>query len=86
MAGYHQTLASDRPDWHEALCDGATLLTVNQRLARHYREQYERRQHSEAVSWWETPDILPWQVFLDRLHDTAIACGLSNRARLSALQ
>jgi probable DNA repair protein len=49
-----------------ALCAGATLVTVNNRLARHWRTLYTR--HAAASrSVWPAPDILPWGGWLSRL-------------------
>jgi probable DNA repair protein len=49
-----------------ALREGATLVTVNNRLARHWRATFTR--HAAASrSVWPAPDILPWGGWLRRL-------------------
>jgi len=50
----------------EALRAGATLVTANQRLARHLAAEYGAQQRVSGASVWETPDILPWAQWLER--------------------
>ncbi|MEE9321144.1 MAG: PD-(D/E)XK nuclease family protein [Granulosicoccus sp.] len=72
-------------NWHALLHDGAVLLTVNQRLARHHVAQHAAWQQAQGRSWWQTPAILPWQSWLVSLHDEALATGLTRRVRLPAI-
>ena len=65
-----------------ACADGATVLTVNQRLARFLNERHERTCVERGLAWWETPAILPWTRWLETVHDAAIAGGASDRARV----
>ncbi|MGK0673968.1 MAG: PD-(D/E)XK nuclease family protein [Halothiobacillaceae bacterium] len=49
-----------------ALREGATLVTVNNRLAHHWRAMFTR--HAAASQGvWPAPDILPWSSWLRRL-------------------
>lgn len=51
---------------HAALQAGATLVTANQRLARHLAAEYGVVQRARGAPVWETPDILPWTQWLER--------------------
>jgi probable DNA repair protein len=50
----------------EALRAGATLVTANQRLARHLAAEYGAHCRASGARAWETPDILPWSQWLER--------------------
>lgn len=53
-----------------ALREGALLVTVNNRLARHWRKRFaDAAAATSAV--WPAPDILPWGAWLRRLWDEA---------------
>ena len=69
----------------DACADGATLLTVNRRLARELVSRHERRQFERGATWWDTPRILPLPGWLEQLHDEALTLGLSDRTRLPPL-
>ena len=49
-----------------ALAAGATLVTANQRLARHLAAGYAAARQREGAVVWEAPDILPWPQWLER--------------------
>ena len=49
-----------------ALAAGATLVTANQRLARHLAAGYAAAREREGAAVWEAPDILPWPQWLER--------------------
>lgn len=49
-----------------ALRTGATLVTANQRLARHLAAEYGAECARAGAAAWETPDILPWGQWLER--------------------
>ncbi len=49
-----------------ALEQGATLLTVNQRLARYLRQAFNANQQALGHSVWISPDILPLSTWLER--------------------
>lgn len=50
----------------EALQSGATLVTANQRLARHLSAEYGSARRARGAQAWEAPDILPWPQWLER--------------------
>ncbi len=64
---------------HGALAEaGTVLLTPNTRLARYHKALFDQAQRAAGLAAWETPDILPWSVFIERawrkwLNDTAAA-------------
>lgn len=49
-----------------ALESGATLITVNRRLARSFARVFHLRQTEQGRAVWRPPDILPLDAFLDR--------------------
>jgi len=61
----------------EALADGACLVTVNQRLSRHWVERYQRWQVAQGATHWPTANIVPWAAWLESLHVDALMAGLS---------
>jgi len=69
----------------EQVANGAVLLTVNQRLARHRSAQYQLWQQARAADWWETPDILPARSWLLGLHAQLLGAGESTRTLLPEL-
>lgn len=69
----------------EQLVNGAVLLTVNQRLARHRSIQYQQWQQARGSDWWETPAILPARSWLLGLHAHLLASGESTRTLLPEL-
>ncbi|MCI0401716.1 MAG: PD-(D/E)XK nuclease family protein [Gammaproteobacteria bacterium] len=50
----------------QALEEGATLVTVNRRLARHLHTRFITAQLSRGRQAWETPQIFSWSDFLTR--------------------
>ncbi len=52
----------------DLLSQGATLVTVNRRLARHLTSCYTKRQEEAGQVVWESPDILPYDVWLQRTY------------------
>lgn len=66
--------------WSEQIANGAVLLTVNQRLARHHQSSYQQWQFAQGHSWWESPQILPVKAWLINLHDRALVSGLATRS------
>ena len=50
----------------DALQSGATLITANQRLARHLAAEYGAQRRASGLHVWEAPDILPWPQWLER--------------------
>ena len=59
-----QTLADDVA---QPLCDGATLVTANKRLAREVRQQFNQHQLAQGNQAWDTADILPFDAWIFRL-------------------
>jgi ATP-dependent helicase/nuclease subunit B len=58
-----------------ALERGATLVTVNRRLARYHRELYDARACEQGREVWDSPDILPWGAWLARSYEEFMLCG-----------
>ncbi|MEW5708532.1 MAG: PD-(D/E)XK nuclease family protein [Pseudomonadota bacterium] len=68
--------AADFPSLsREALWDrleaGGVGLTVNRRLARFLKGEYDRRQRARGLALWPTPQILPLSAWLERTYDEA---------------
>ena len=57
MPHFHST--TDLNELFQALAQGATLVSVNNRLARHLLGTFEQQQLEQGVEVWPTPDILP---------------------------
>ncbi len=57
-------------DMLAALREGALLVTVNNRLARHWRKRFADAAAATSKVW-PAPDILPWGVWLQRMWDEA---------------
>ncbi|OGI39029.1 MAG: hypothetical protein A2140_00050 [Candidatus Muproteobacteria bacterium RBG_16_62_13] len=54
-------------------------LTAGNRLARWLHEQQARAAIARGETVWETPDILPWSAWLEKLWDEAIESGALGR-------
>jgi len=54
-----------------ALNEGATVVTGNNRLARQLSLEYSRAKRAEKLNAWQTPDVMPWGVFLTQLWNEA---------------
>ena len=48
---------------------GVTVVTPNRRLAAAVRARYDQRQSARGASAWESPDVLPFDAWLERLWD-----------------
>ncbi|MGH9665803.1 MAG: PD-(D/E)XK nuclease family protein [Bryobacteraceae bacterium] len=48
---------------------GATLVTASRRLARTLRQGYNQWRRAEGDTVWPTPEILPWDAWLETLWD-----------------
>lgn len=59
----------------EALAQGATVVTANNRLSRTLRHHYDRQQSLAGRAAWQTPDILSWNRWLDRLWEESRLLG-----------
>lgn len=69
-------------DWCTDVEQGAVLLSVNQRLSRHYVHLHSQAQLASKQIWWETPSILPLTAWLRTLHATCVANGSSTTSLL----
>ncbi len=69
-------------NWCAEVEQGAILLTVNQRLSRHYVSLFSEQLLVKNSQWWETPDILPLSAWLKQVHASCIANGSSDKVLL----
>ncbi|MFN0318172.1 MAG: PD-(D/E)XK nuclease family protein [Burkholderiales bacterium] len=51
---------------HDKLSRGATVVTPNQRLSRHIKENFDRAQLRAGKRAWIAGDVLPWSAWLER--------------------
>jgi probable DNA repair protein len=69
-----------RDDLFARLAEGhgarVTVITPNRRLAQHLAAEYDRRQVEAGRTAWDTPDILPYAAFVERLYDDALHAEL----------
>src|ERR1700692_4695272 len=63
-----------------------TIVTVNTRLARRLRREFDREREAEGTGFWEAPDILPWRAWVRRLWDEEVYAGRDMRVLLSPSQ
>lgn len=71
--------------WAKKIQHGGTLLTVNQRLSRHYHVRYQNWRVACEDTCWETPNILPVSAWLRQMHSLALMKGLSSKVILHDL-
>ncbi len=81
---FSNQVMADVDSFCPALKAGATLVTVNQRLARHYQRRYSAWQLQNGEAVWDTPKILSWSAWLSQLHDDALCEGLTDYPLLTA--
>ena len=79
-------LVMEVKNWSKQISQGAVLLCVNQRLARHHSVHYQQWQLEKGSVCWETPDILPLRSWIAQLHRQAVAMGLSDVSLVPALK
>ncbi|MHB8252840.1 MAG: PD-(D/E)XK nuclease family protein [Acidiferrobacter sp.] len=79
------TIDSD-PGLFSALAAGATVVTANNRLARHIALLWGRARHAAGRTVWETPDVLPWTAYINRTADLVRAGLETPAAALSETQ
>ena len=53
-------------DLLQHIASGATVLTVNSRLSRHLLSEYEQWQLKQGSTHWPTPQIVPWNGWVQR--------------------
>ena len=70
----------------EALNDGARIITVNNRLAKHLRARSESRLVESGQTVWTSVDVLPLSGWLRRCHADLIDRGVMRRRLLSAFE
>jgi len=70
----------------EQLRSGATVLTVNNRLAKRFNSDYNRHMESEGRQVWQTPDVLPLSAWLQIQIETLADAGLHQTRFLSVHQ
>jgi ATP-dependent helicase/nuclease subunit B len=63
-----------------------TIVTVNTRLARRLRREFDRDRETSGETFWEAPEILPWRAWVRRQWDEAIYAGRETRVLLSTSQ
>ena len=59
----------------DALDRGATVVTVNKRLAGAARQTFEHAAMEGGLEAWPTPDVLPWATWVLRLWEEAVVSG-----------
>ncbi len=66
--------------------NGGTVVTGNNRLARHLILQFGREQQRRDLPAWLEPDILPWSLWLNHLWNQARLSGrIADKTRLQLL-
>ena len=73
------------PLWQRAAA-GDVVLTSNTSAARFLRERYADSCGSAGLSTWRTPEILPWNTWLQQCWQQRIATGAEERVLLSGAQ
>lgn len=68
------------------LAQGAVLLTVNDRLARHLHATYQDACITDGQTVWKTPDVLPLGAWLKRCHAIGLDTGVMDQPLLSQAQ
>lgn len=58
--------------------EDAVLVTVNRRLARYLTGRFNVRNMDAGLTVWETPDILPFSSWLQRVYDQVFYLGPEN--------
>lgn len=69
-----------------ALQRGATVLTPNQRTARHLLLRHDRAQQGAGAKTWQAPNILSLNAWTATLWRAAMVSGVETRVVLNALQ
>ena len=84
MTQAHPNLPSQVID-HEALFHrlqaGHTLITGNSRLSRVLSGQYNQWRIDRGDSQWQSPEIISWNLWLDKLWETASLNGIAGTDR-----
>lgn len=56
----------------DALGQGATVVTVGTRLARHLRWRFDSSRSAEGKPAWRSADVIPWSAWLERLYRSSL--------------
>jgi probable DNA repair protein len=72
--------------FEEALAEGARIVTVNNRLAKHLRARGDSRLGESGQTVWSSVDVLPLSSWLRRCHADLIDLGAMRRRLLSAFE
>lgn len=59
----------------DALDRGVTIVTGNKRLAGVTRQSFEQAAINKGLEVWPTPDVLPWDAWLQRVWEEAVVSG-----------
>ena len=69
-----------------AIEKGDTVITSTARSARAFRRLYGEAQRSQGVDAWQSPDILDWDSWLNRVWQNRLRSGEETRLLLTPLQ
>jgi ATP-dependent helicase/nuclease subunit B len=69
-----------------AIQNGDTVITSTARSARALRRSYGEAQRGQGLEAWQSPDILDWDSWLNRLWQKCLRSGGENRLLLTTLQ
>ena len=69
----------------EALAAGAAIVTPNNRLAREIALRFDTARAAEGRHAWESAQVLPWTMWLERLRLAAIAVHASGARTLELI-
>lgn len=70
----------------DALAAGATLITVNNRLARAIRDRHDQACVDTGRKVWRSPPILPWAAWLQRHYEILLDAGHATQTLLTPAQ
>ncbi len=82
---FSNEVMADVESWCPQVQLGATLVTVNQRLARHFQRRYDAWQVQRGASVWETPNVLSWSAWLLQLHERSLGEALTDYPVINAV-
>src|SRR5665811_102659 len=60
---------------------GGTLITANSRLTRVLRDRYNHWRIQQGDRQWQSPDILSWNLWLNKLWERASLHGIAGTDR-----
>ena len=74
------------PEIEQALARGWTILTANQRAARTLRRDFDLRQRALNLAYWQPPQVLAWDTWLNGLWHGLLLNGRASDLLLSPTQ